>query len=197
MGEIQALGVVGSPAARGRTRTVIEAVLAGAASMSATTELAVLGEHSIPIADGTRAEERTGDARSLLDALDRADLVAIGTPIYRASFSGILKDLLDLVPRGAWDGDAQPLLAKPVVVAATGATPHHFLALDQLVAMLSGFFAAFVIPPGIYATHDDFDRRGRLSPVLAERAELAGRGLVEMHRGLAGSPALRAVQPQI
>jgi FMN reductase len=195
--DTQALGIVGTASATGRTRVLIEAVLGGAAELSADTEVIVLGEHAIPVADGTRAEDQPTDARSVLEAVDRAQVVAIGTPIYRASFSGILKSFLDLVPRGAWDGAAQPLRAKPVVVAATGATAHHFLALDQLVAMLATFFAAFVIPPGIYAAHDDFDRTGRLDESLVRQAQAAGRGMVEMHHALAGSQALRAVMPQV
>jgi FMN reductase len=197
MADVRALGIVGTASATGRTRTLIEAVLAGASELGADTEAIVLGEHSIPVADGTRAEDQPADVRSVLDALESAHAVAFGTPIYRASISGSLKSLLDLVPRGGWDGAAQPLRAKPVVVAATGATTHHFLALDQLVAMLNGFFSAFVVPPGVYATHDDFDRQGRLSDDRAQRARAAGRGLVEMHHALARCPTLLRVEPQI
>jgi FMN reductase len=197
MGEIRALGVIGSASATGRTRTLIEGVLAGAADLSAAIELIALGEQPIPVADGRRAEDQAASVRALLEAVERAHVVAIGTPIYRASFSGLLKDFLDLVPRGGSDGAEQPLRAKPVVVAATGASAHHFLALDQLVAILNGFFACFVVPPGIYAAHEDFDRRGRLRPAVEQRARRAGRGLVEMQRAVSGSAALLAVEPQV
>jgi FMN reductase len=197
VGGAQALGIVGTASSTGRTRAVVEAVLAGAGELEADTEVIVLGEHAIPVADGTRAEDQPAEVRSVLEAVDVAQAVVIGTPVYRASFSGILKSFLDLVPRGAWDGAAQPLRAKPVVVVATGATAHHFLALDQLVGMLTGFFAAFVIPPTIYAAHDDFDSDGQLDAVLRRRAQMAGRGLVEMHHALEGSSDLRSVEPQV
>ena len=83
------------------------------------------------------------------------------------------------------------------MIGATGATSHHFLALDSLVAMLNGFFAAYVIPPGIYARHRDFDPEGQLSESLKQRVTVAGQALVEMYRALASSSMLPAVEPQI
>jgi hypothetical protein len=53
------------------------------------------------------------------------------------------------------------------------------------------------VPPGIYATHDDFDRQGRLNDDRAQRARAAGRGLVEMDHALARCSTLLRVEPQI
>jgi FMN reductase len=195
---IRALGIVGSPSAPSRTESLIKIVLAGAASARpVSTKIIVLGGRQLATPDGTRAEERTGDTRELLRAIDAADVVAIGTPIHRASYSASTKALLDLVPRGKHDGAASPLRAKPVVLVASAASPAHFLGLDPLTTILHGFFAAHVIPPGVFATHNDFDEDGHVSGTVAGQAEQAGRALVELHRALRDCPALRGVAPQL
>ncbi|CAL9633569.1 NADPH-dependent FMN reductase [Streptomyces sp. enrichment culture] len=53
----------------------------------------------------------------------RADAVVIGTPVYKAAYSGLLKSLLDLLPQYA-------LAGKTVLPLATGGTTAHVLAID-------------------------------------------------------------------
>jgi FMN reductase len=193
------LGLVGSFGASSRTRSVVEAVLAAAAAEGGmTTQVVVLGDHAMAFADGTRAEEQTGGTRAVLEAVEAADGFVLGTPVYRGTQSAMLKNLMDLTPRGVYDGAARPFQAKPVVVAATAAVPHHFLGLDGPSEILRGFFAAWVVPPGVFASHDDFGPDGGLaSAPVRQQAERAGRALAAMHRALAGEPALRAVEPAL
>jgi FMN reductase len=51
------------------------------------------------------------------------DGVVVGTPIYKAAYSGVLKSLLDLLPQFAFAG-------KTVLPLATGGTVAHVLAID-------------------------------------------------------------------
>jgi FMN reductase len=197
--EIGVLGVVASPTASTRTRALVEAVLEAAAQeRDVATAVIVLGAHEVAFADGTRAEDQTGGTRTVLAAVEAADAFVLGTPIYRGTQSAMLKNLMDLTPRGVYDGNARPFQAKPVVVAATAASAHHFLGLDGPSEILRGFFAAWVVPPGVFAGHADFGADGRLQaePVVRQ-AQRAGRALVAMHRALAAEPALREVEPAI
>lgn len=57
------------------------------------------------------------------DAIAEADGVIIATPIYKASFSGLLKSFLDLLPQFAFAG-------KVILPLATGGSIAHVLALD-------------------------------------------------------------------
>jgi NAD(P)H-dependent FMN reductase len=199
------LAVVGSPSASSRTRSLADAILDGvheAAGVGAGTEIEteviVLGDYSIAFADGTRAEDQLGDTLRVLESIARADAFVLATPIYRASLSGILKNILDLVPRGFYDGHARPFQAKPVVVAATAASLHHFLGLDELATIMRGFFSAYVIPPGVFATHEDFSADGELtSPAAIRHAHVAGRALLAMDTALLAHPELRAVEPAL
>ena len=80
-GHVRALGIVGTASDTGRTRTLIEAVLGGAADASAGAEVVVLGDYSIAVAGGTPAEEQTADTQLVLDEIERAHVVELGTPI--------------------------------------------------------------------------------------------------------------------
>ena len=56
-------------------------------------------------------------------AVIAADAVVVATPIYKASYSGLLKVFLDLLPQSA-------LAGKVVLPLATGGTVAHLLAID-------------------------------------------------------------------
>ncbi|MFC9479057.1 NADPH-dependent FMN reductase [Streptomyces griseus] len=71
---------------------------------------------------------------------ERVDGVVIGTPIYKAAYSGLLKSLLDLLPQYALTG-------KTVLPLATGGSVAHVLAIDYaLRPVLTSMGAAHVVP---------------------------------------------------
>jgi FMN reductase len=78
-----------------------------------------------------------------------ADVLLLATPVYRATYSGIAKVVFDQLPQDALGDTA-------VILAATAAGSHHYLALDTggraLVASLGGW----TVPTVIYATKADF-----------------------------------------
>src|SRR5438105_13016946 len=93
--------------------------------------------------------------------------------------------------------EAAPLRARAVAIVLTGASLHHFLALDSLRNVLSGFFGAFVVPPGLYVPHAGFSEAGELADEWREQAVLQGRALVELARVIRGSSDLRRVGPHV
>ena len=174
------LGIDGSPVGGGRTLSAIKEVLAAVAE-DAETEVASLA--------GAEVE-------SIILRMVAADAVVCGSPIYRASFAYPLKALLDRLPRGMWGETSAPLQGKAAVIVATGASLHHFLALDDLRNVLAGFFACHVVPPGLYVPREGFDEASALTPPYADQANLQGRALVALTRALESSPALRQLRPQ-
>ncbi|MEV4846007.1 NADPH-dependent FMN reductase [Micromonospora matsumotoense] len=69
----------------------------------------------------------------------QADGLVIGTPIYKAAYSGLLKCLLDLLPQYA-------LAGKTVLPLATGGSTAHVLAIDYaLRPVLSAMGAAHIV----------------------------------------------------
>ena len=79
----------------------------------------------------------------------------IAAPVYRASFPGVLKNLLDIAP-------VEALQNKPVGIVAMGGSPHHYLAVDSQLRAVLAWFGALVAPTGVYLTGGDF-RDGQLA----------------------------------
>jgi len=79
--------------------------------------------------------------------VENADAIVITTPIYKASFSGLLKTFLDLLPQTALRG-------KSVLPIATGGASAHVLALDYaLRPVLMSMGAAYVAPAYVILEH--------------------------------------------
>jgi FMN reductase len=180
------LALDGSPTGGGRTAVVLRAILQGSQSAGA--------EHTDVLSLADRAVTAIGEVMQLLE---QADGFVFGSPVYRASYAWPLKLLLDHLPRGMWGEPTAPLRGKPVAIAMTGASLHHFLALNDLRGVLGVFFAAHVLPPGLYVPREGFDEAGSMlqAPYVAQ-AELTGRALAELAALLPRSAALRLLEPQ-
>lgn len=91
--------------------------------------------------------------QAVIDAVLRSDGLIAVTPIFSASFSGLFKVFFDVVERDAFGG-------KPVLIAATGGTPRHSLALEHAVRPLFAYLYAAVVPTAVYAATEDWGSGG-------------------------------------
>jgi FMN reductase len=116
--------------------------------------------------------------RDCIDAVLTGDGLIAVSPIFSASYSGLFKMFFDVLEHDA-------LAGKPVLVAATGGTPRHSLALDHAFRPLFAYLNAAVVPTAVFAAADDWGEAG----------EVPGGGLVERidraARELAGAMAAR------
>jgi FMN reductase len=87
--------------------------------------------------------------RDALDAVAGADALIAVTPIFTASYSGLFKSFFDLVDTGA-------LAGKPVLIAATGGSARHSLALEHAVRPLFAYLRAVTVPTSVYAANEDW-----------------------------------------
>jgi len=101
-------------------------------------------------------------AFAAVQAIEEADLLVVASPVYRASYTGLLKHLFDFVGHKA-------LVGRPVLLAATGGSDSHLLMIDHQLRPLFAFFDALPLPLGIYATEGDFDDYKLASPAVSER----------------------------
>lgn len=90
-------------------------------------------------------------------AIDAAHVVVLVTPTYRATYSGLLKVLLDQLPTAA-------LAGKACVLAATAGGPLHFLSVDTGMRALVASLDGWSMPTVVYATGADFDDSNRPGP---------------------------------
>jgi FMN reductase len=176
------LGVVAGPEPGGRTATAVAAVLAGAEKAGATTSQLELAE---------------AGADAVIAAFSGADAVVFGSPVYRATYSALLKDLLERTERGKWGESTAPLRGTAAATVLTGASGHHYLALGDLRNVLAGFFAVQVLSPGLYLDHGGYVDRTTLTEQSAELAATHGAALADLAVAVRGSAALQAITPQI
>jgi FMN reductase len=115
------LAVSGSPSPTSRTACAVDFALTALASQGhATAHLAV---RDLPPADLLAGGRDTPALWQAADAIARAEGVVIATPVYKASYSGLLKAFLDLLPEDALRG-------KVVLPLVTGGTIGHLLTID-------------------------------------------------------------------
>ncbi|MGD9530522.1 MAG: NADPH-dependent oxidoreductase, partial [Pseudonocardia sp.] len=80
----------------------------------------------------------------------------------------------------------------------TGASDHHFLAVEKVRGILGGFFGAQLLSPGLYLPSASFTEDGAaLTDDAGRLAELHGRALVELATAVRSSKWLRGLRPLI
>jgi FMN reductase len=105
--------------------------------------------------------------QAALDAVVAADGLIAVTPIFSASYSGLFKLFFDLVERDGFAG-------KPVLIAATGGTARHSLALEHAMRPLFAYLNAAVVATAVYAATEDWGGSGLgADGVLVERIDRA------------------------
>jgi FMN reductase len=153
------IGLAGSLAATSRSTALVAYLLELLHAREVPGELIQLSELPADALLG-RGHEPLVDAALVAEAR----LLVVGTPIYRASYTGQLKAFFDLLPRAALSGCAVGLIA-------TGGIRDHALAVDHalrpLVASLEGLSAAHAV----YATDADLETfpSGPLPPTVEEQ----------------------------
>jgi FMN reductase len=76
------------------------------------------------------------------------DGIVVGTPVYKAAYSGLLKALLDVLPQYALGG-------KAVLPLATGGSTAHVLAVDYALRPVLAAMGAAHIGPGWFTRDTD------------------------------------------
>lgn len=160
------LTLAGSPSQRSRS----SALLRHAAQLLAGLGLKTseLGLRDIPAEDLIEGHYGGSAAGALRARVAAAQAVLVATPVYKASFSGGLKAVLDLL-------DEKALAGKVVLPIATGGSPAHLLALEYgLKPVLSALGARHILA-GVYATDKEvgFDENGevRIDEAVRRRLE--------------------------
>lgn len=100
------------------------------------------------------------------EKLHQSDLIVIGTPIYKASYTGLLKHFFDLI-------DPKKLTGKVAILVATGGSDHHALVLESHLRSLASFFGIYTIPTTIYAKDSEFKDYQLESAVIEQRIDQA------------------------
>lgn len=178
------VAVSGSLHEPSKTTALLRAIAAAIAERAEVEvqliELTTIGPS---LAGALRRDHLPASVEDQLIAIEQADLLIVGSPVYRASFTGLFKHLFDFVGQYA-------LVGKPVLLAATGGGERHALIIDHQLRPLFSFFQALTLPLGVYASDTDFDGYVINSEILQARVALAA----ERALPLVGYAASRSVE---
>jgi FMN reductase len=155
---MQVTVVYGAPTPPGRLATAVGHIAMQLAQGSAEAAVCRIDLHSEPLAPMRTDWGQELDPRNerAVETIDRSDAVVFGSPVYRASIPGVLKNLIDHL-------SVDSLRDKPVGLVVVGARPDHYLGVDRHMRDILTWFGAIALPTSVYLTHDDFDD-GRLRP---------------------------------
>ena len=161
---IWAVGISGSPSAKSKSLVLVEYTLAQLAARGAETCLIDLA--TLP-ADALLGRGTAPPVSAALDTATRARVVVVGTPVYRATYSGLLKVFFDLLPQ---DG----LVGKIGIPIVTGHGSAHSLAVDYGLRPLFASLGATVVASAVYGTSEQF-LDGKPGPDLLHAVDRAAR----------------------
>lgn len=99
--------------------------------------------HQLPAEDLISANFKSEAIIAANALVEKAEVVIILTPVYKAAYSGILKTYLDLLPQKGLEN-------KIVIPIAVGGTLHHLLAIDYALKPVLSALGATNILQGVY-----------------------------------------------
>ncbi len=170
--------VSGSWKTPSKTRTLTDAVADALQKHRPIETIKIdLAEVGSQIAQLTTTSDADPKLTSLFSAVASADLLIVGSPIYKAAYTGLFKHFFDLI-------DPQALISKPVLLTATGGSLHYALVLEHQFRPLFSFFRAQTLPNTVYAVESDFENGVLISQSVKDRIEkvaLEAEGEIERH----------------
>jgi FMN reductase len=173
----------GSPSRPSKTSALVGMIAADVVSRTtARLDVFDLVDAGPGLGSALRRKDLTPSATRIIDAIEQADALIVGTPVYKGGYTGLFKHVFDLI-------DPQALVGKPVLITATGGGPRHALVVEHALRPLFGFFEALTIPTAVYASEVDFSNGALTDPGVIARAGTAARQLEEILnvRGLRAS----------
>jgi FMN reductase len=170
------VGVSGSLSLNSKTQRLVETIVDAAARHTGarTTVIPLLPLAPLLTAAHSRAELAT-ELRAAFEAVETADLLVVGSPVYKGTYTGLFKYFFDFIDRTALQGHA-------VALTATGGGDRHALVVEHQLRPLFGFFGARTLPTSFFASDRDFvdgaigdpGQRARLDQLIREARDVIG-----------------------
>ena len=184
------LGIHGSVTQPGRLHQALELALDSVEQQgtSIPTSLLHLGDHQISFADGRPLSAFTDDTEAVVRQVLAADMYVIATPIFRASFTASLKNLLDLIP-------VEGLMGKVCGLVGMGATDHHYLAVDTQLRPVLAWFGAHLVPGEVYLQSRHFQDGKLADPDAIAGLNALVNGIIATHQATVQNPGMLGPKP--
>jgi len=169
------VGFSGNVQRPSKTRTLVETVIGRisdrhSASAAIESEMFDLGDAMPDLLQALGGGALPSKLDLLIERMASADVLVVGSPVYKGSYTGLFKHFFDLV-------DPLRLAGLPVVLTATGGGDRHALMVEHQMRPLFGFFSAHTIATSIYASDRDFVEGRVQSDALLARIDAAASDL--------------------
>ena len=104
---------------------------------SVVTEMVDLRNYDVEFVRGVPFSEYNQDTQDVVNKLNEADVIVIGTPIYQASIPGVLKNVFDHLAPNCFKG-------KVVGIVTNGGSEKHFLMTEYQLKPILSYFKAIL-----------------------------------------------------
>ena len=158
------VGLVGNPRPRSRTHQMVSAVARAFADASGGTVESVID--LVELKD-SMFELGSPVLAPALGAVLAADVLVVGSPVYKATYTGLLKAFCDHIGHGQLAG----AFALPTMMGGADA---HALAVEHQLRPLLVELGATCATPGLFVLEANTDR---LEAIAAEHVAEIGAGL--------------------
>jgi NAD(P)H-dependent FMN reductase len=168
------VAVCGSRRDGSYTRLALERALEAASDAGAETDLIDLGAVDLPLYHPDLDIEEQGEASALVERVEDADGVLLGSPVYHGSYSSTFRNFHDYCGFDEYEGTV-------VGLVATAGGGSYGSTLDHMRTTVRGVHG-WVVPQqvGIRRGYDQFDADGEfVDPDLADRVDELGRVVAE------------------
>lgn len=162
MSSLEIVLIAGSPSRSSRSATLLGRLAAAAEARGFTTT--TIEVRDLPAAELLAAARDFAPIKAALETCERARGIVLATPVYKATYTGLLKCFLDIFPDGALRGKS----AFPI---ATAGSPGHQLSLDNGLKPVLSVMGCSRIAAGFFATDAEFAPGEGGAPVLKPEAE--------------------------
>ncbi|GAA2410610.1 hypothetical protein GCM10010420_44210 [Streptomyces glaucosporus] len=164
------LALSGSPSPVSRTALLVEHAIARLSATGYDAEH--LAIRDLPAGELLAGRTEAPELRTAVGRVTAADGLIVATPVYKASYSGLLKSFLDLLPQAALSG-------KTVLPLVTGGSLAHVLAIDYALRPVLAALDARHVVNGCFLLDSSIERRPDGTARLAPEAELRLFGAVD------------------
>ncbi|WP_112181943.1 MULTISPECIES: NADPH-dependent FMN reductase [Paraliobacillus] len=173
------VGISGSLAGW-KTNVLVHEVLSAAKEFDEKieTELIDLRDYDIEFVDGSPLAYYNADTFKVVNKIISADFLVIGSPIYQASISGALKNLLDHLPIDAFKG-------KVTGMVTTAGSASHFLVSEYQLKPILSYFKGLVPTINVFSHDDSFNEVNEIiDPNVSDRIQKLAEEMINLQKGL-------------
>ena len=144
------VGISGSLSNPSRTTALVELIVGKTASaVFSKKTIITVGDIAPSLGLALNPKLLPEEVSLAYEKLVSADVIVVGTPVYKGSYTGLVKHFFDLL-------DPKVLSGKVAVLAATGGSDHHSLVLEHQLRPLLSFFGVHTVPTTVYVKDSDF-----------------------------------------